>query len=81
MTNSDLIARLRKSERNALGRRHLLLQIDEAANALTAAQERIEVLEGALTRMIEWAEGPMDRFGPMIRQARAALDATGKGEG
>ena len=48
----------------------------EIADALTAAQERIEALEGALSRMIEWAEGPGDRFGPMIRQARAALDAT-----
>ena len=72
MTHTDLIARLREADRGF----DPGTLFTKAADALTAAKERIEALEGALTRMIEWAEGPGDRFGPMIRQARAALDAT-----
>lgn len=49
---------------------------NEAADALTAAQERIEALEDALQNAL--ASGLPD---VVADSARAALDATGKGEG
>lgn len=86
MTHTDLIARLRD-----MG----IQCCDMAADALTAAQERIKALEGALCEVADEldhyyrAEYPLDH--PIHERnrkhllnnnpARAALDATGKGEG
>lgn len=89
MTHTDLIARLRdESDGHFRGmvrdRRTIGVMLYEAADALTAAQERIEVLEGALRDVIEmwdWcSEDPYDRgYGPVsdaVYNASAALDAT-----
>ena len=62
MTPTDLIARLRQLN---------LAVADDAADALTAAQERIEALEGALSR---WNAA----FGVADGYAVAIHDADGK---
>ena len=91
MTHTDLIARMKARTFLDLGESwtKVLRDHHDAADALTAAQERIEALEEALRDVIEmwdWcSEDPYDRgYGPVsdaVYNARAALDATGKGEG
>ena len=97
MTHTDLITRLRgANEYEPVGH-----DAWEAADALTAMQERIEALEGALSGW-NTAFGVADGYAVAIHDAdgkcysvraqdynvlhdlyrsRAALDATGKGEG
>lgn len=78
MTHTDLIARLRLKGPQAHEQpnhhvRRMEIERIHAADALTAAQERIETLEGALSR-IDVGHGWAAQI------ARAALDATEKGE-
>lgn len=86
MTHTDLIARLRQLN---------LAVADDAADALTAAQDRIESLEAALKEAADEldeyyrAEYPLDhqihrrnlKYLMENNPARADLDATGKGKG
>ena len=76
MTHTDLIARLRlkgiqTNEKPNHHIRRMEVERIEAANALTAAQERIEALEGAL---IGWNTA----FGVADGYAVAIHDADGK---
>lgn len=95
MTNTDLIARLRiESEGAEFSNRYADLCM-EAADALTAMQDRIEALVGALKEAADeldfyyWAKYPM--YHPIHRRnlkyllennpARAVLDAGRNGDG
>lgn len=95
MTHTDLIARLRLKgpqahEQSNHHIRRMEVERIEAANALTAAQERIEALEAALREAADEldhyyrAEYPLDhpihernrKYLLNNNPARAALDAT-----
>ena len=81
MTHTDLIARLRDHAPHVVRREDgdgtavpFAADLYHAAAGLTAAQERIEALEGALSR-IDVGHGWAAQI------ARAALNDAGKGEG
>lgn len=96
MTHTDLIARLRLKGPQAHEQpnhhmRRMEIERIEAADALTAAQEREKVLEAALTRIENLAGlvahdltgrvegGKVAAVYQCAEVARAALDATEKG--